>query len=61
MAITTAAAAKRYAVSQRRIQRLIEQNRIPGAKKIGLLWVVPDDFSILPPAHKHAPIKIKIA
>jgi excisionase family DNA binding protein len=62
MPITTADAAKRFKVSQRRIQRLIADNRIPGAHRAGPLWLVPDDFQILPaPKRKRHPIKIRTA
>jgi excisionase family DNA binding protein len=49
MPISTEEAAKRQGVSKRRIQRLIQQDRIPGAVRIGRDWMVPDDFIILPP------------
>ncbi|HEX7906725.1 MAG TPA: hypothetical protein VF534_01350 [Paraburkholderia sp.] len=38
-------------MSKRRIQRLIQENRIPGAVRLNRDWMVPDDFIVLPPEH----------
>lgn len=51
MPISTEEAAKRQGVSKRRIQRLIQENRIPGAVRLNRDWMVPDDFIVLPPEH----------
>jgi excisionase family DNA binding protein len=48
MPISTDEAAKRQGVTKRRIQRLIQQDRIPGAVRLNRDWMVPDDFIILP-------------
>jgi len=48
MPISTAEAAKRRNVTPRRIQKLIQQKRIPGAEMLSGVWLVPDDFTILP-------------
>lgn len=59
MPISTADAAKRHGVNVRRIQKLIQQQRIPGAEMIGGVWVLPNDFVILaPPKRRRAPMKI---
>jgi excisionase family DNA binding protein len=49
--ISTEEAAKRQGVSKRRIQRLIQDNRIPGTVRLNRDWMVPDDFIVLPPDH----------
>jgi hypothetical protein len=50
---STAAAAARHNVTQRRIQLLIKQGRIPGAEMIGGIWLLPADFTILPPPKRN--------
>lgn len=53
-------AAARHDVTERRIQILAAQGRIPGARKVSGVWLLPPDFSVLPPAkRKRAPSKIK--
>ncbi|SAK98485.1 hypothetical protein AWB80_07532 [Caballeronia pedi] len=49
MPISTEEAAKRHGVSKRRIQALLKQERIPGATRFNGDWMLPDDFTILPP------------
>lgn len=34
-------AAKKWGISERRVQRLCEDNRIPGISKIGYMWLIP--------------------
>lgn len=34
-------AAKKWGISERRVQRLCEDNRIPGVSKIGYMWLIP--------------------
>lgn len=34
-------AAKKWSISERRVQRLCEDNRIPGVSKIGYMWLIP--------------------
>jgi excisionase family DNA binding protein len=58
MTISTAEAAARFGVTPRRIQKLIQQGRIPAAKMVGGVWILPENFSILPPARSHRPQKI---
>lgn len=33
--------AKKWGISERRVQRLCEDNRIPGISKIGYMWLIP--------------------
>jgi hypothetical protein len=61
MPISTDEAAKRQGVTKRRILRLIQQDRIPGAARLKRVWMVPDDFIVLPPDNPkdHPAQKIK--
>ena len=34
-------AAKKWGVSERRVQKLCEENRIQGVSKIGYMWLIP--------------------
>ena len=34
-------AAKKWSISERRVQKLCEENRIPGVSKIGYMWLIP--------------------
>ena len=34
---------EKWGISKRRIQTLCSTGRIPGAKKVGYLWIIPDD------------------
>ena len=34
-------AAKKWGISERRVQKLCEGNRIPGVSKIGYMWLIP--------------------
>ena len=36
-------AAKKWGISERRVQRLCEDNRIHGISKIGYMWLIPKD------------------
>ena len=36
-------AAKKWSISERRVQKLCEENRIPGVSKIGYMWLIPKD------------------
>ena len=39
--ITAREAAAKWKVSQRRVQRLCEQSRIPGVLRFGTSWMIP--------------------
>ena len=41
--ITVAEAAKKWNISERRIQKLCEEKRIDGAIKFSRIWVIPQD------------------
>ena len=41
--ITTKQAADLWNISQRRVSLLCEQGRIPGAQKVGIVWLIPPD------------------
>ena len=34
---------EKWGISKRRIQTLCSTDRIPGAKKVGYSWIIPDD------------------
>jgi len=36
-------AAEKWGISERRVQILCSQNRIPGVSKIGYMWLIPKD------------------
>ena len=41
--ISAPEAAKKWEISERRVQKLCEENRIPGAAKSSRLWLIPKD------------------
>lgn len=41
--ISASQAAKKWNISQRRVQVLCSENRIEGAFKVGEVWVIPDN------------------
>lgn len=34
-------AAEKWGISERRVQKLCEDNRIPGVTKLGYMWLIP--------------------
>lgn len=49
MPLTCTQAAARHDVTPRRIQMLAQQGRIPGAKRHGNTWLIPDNFRVTQP------------
>ena len=41
--ISAPKAAKKWGISERRVQKLCEENRIPGVAKFSRLWLIPKD------------------
>ena len=41
--MSCAEAAEKWGISQRRVQKLCEENRIPGAVKFSRGWLIPKD------------------
>ena len=41
--ISTAEAAKKWGVSERRVQKLCEENRVDGAYRLSRVWAIPKD------------------
>ncbi|QXE19357.1 helix-turn-helix domain-containing protein [Clostridium sp. 001] len=41
--ISTPEATKKWDISERRVQKLCEENRIPGVSKLGYMWLIPKD------------------
>lgn len=35
--------AKKWGISERRVQKLCKENRITGVSKIGYMWLIPKD------------------
>lgn len=36
-------AARKWGISERRVQKLCEEKRIPGVSKIGYMWLIPKE------------------
>jgi len=51
--MTITEAAKKWGISNRRIQTLCDQDRIPGVSRLGSVWAIPRD------AEKPADARIK--
>ena len=41
--ISVPEAAKKWSISERRVQKLCEENRIPGVAKFSRMWLIPKD------------------
>lgn len=41
--VSTIEAAKKWGISERRVQKLCEENRIPGVVRISRIWLIPKD------------------
>ena len=41
--ITASEAAKNWGISERRVQKLCEENRIPDVSKFSYMWLIPKD------------------
>ena len=41
--ISAPEAAKKWGISERRVQKLCEENRIPGIAKFSRMWSIPKD------------------
>lgn len=41
--ISAPEAAKKWGISERRVQKLCEENRIPGVSKLGYMWLIPKE------------------
>lgn len=41
--ISVQEAARKWGISERRVQKLCEENRIPGVAKFSRLWLIPKD------------------
>ena len=41
--ISAPEAAKKWGISERRVQKLCEENRIPGVAKFSFVWLIPKD------------------
>lgn len=41
--VTASEAAKNWGISERRVQKLCEENRIPGVAKFSRMWLIPQN------------------
>lgn len=41
--ISATEAAKKWGISERRVQKLCEEERIPGVARISRMWLIPKD------------------
>lgn len=41
--MSCAEAADKWGISERRVQKLCEENRIPGVSKFSFVWLIPRD------------------
>lgn len=41
--ISVSETAKKWGISERRVQKLCEDNRIPGIAKFSYMWLIPKD------------------
>lgn len=41
--ISASEAAKKWGISERRVQKLCEENRIPGVERFGRMWLIPQN------------------
>ena len=41
--ISASEAAKKWGISERRVQKLCEENRIPGVVRFSRMWFIPKD------------------
>lgn len=41
--MSCAEAADKWGISERRVQKLCEENRIPGVAKLSFVWLIPKD------------------
>jgi hypothetical protein len=46
--IDTAAAAAKLGVNLQRMRALLVQRRIPGARRLGRQWFIPENFKVMP-------------
>jgi len=50
--------AKKWGISERRVQKLCEESRIPGVTRISRMWLIPKDAEKpVDRRHKHRKIK----
>lgn len=41
--ISASEAAKKWSISERRVQKLCEENRIPGVVRFSRMWMIPEN------------------
>ena len=55
--LTVTEAAKKLRLSEDRVRKLLQEGRIVGARKFGMMWVIPDKVVIDPPLQVEHRIK----
>jgi excisionase family DNA binding protein len=45
--LSTADAAARLGISQRRLQALLKEGRVKGAERVGRAWLIPDNPQVI--------------
>jgi hypothetical protein len=56
--ISAPEAAKKWGISERRVQKLCEENRIPDVARFSRMWLIPKDV-VKPVDRQHTRRKIK--
>lgn len=49
--MTATQAAKKKRVSRQCMNVWLRNGRVPGAKKVGTVWIIPDNFTVTPAKH----------
>lgn len=57
--ITVTQAAKKLHLSEDRVRKLLQEGRIVGAKKFGIMWAIPGEVKIDPPLQVEHRIKTR--
>ena len=57
--ISAPEAAKKWGISERRVQKLCEENRIPGVAKFSRMWLIPKDAESLSSERKNSALHRK--
>lgn len=52
---TVTEAAKSLGITRGRLHQLIQARRVPGAKKVGSVWIVPDPIRLKPGLNRGLP------
>lgn len=56
--ISSPQAAKKWGISERRVQKLCEDNRIPSVSKLGYMWLIPKNAEKPVDTHRKDSIRV---